>query len=103
MAAPSVVWSYPARADLFEALKYLAEESVEAAASLFADVEAAAESLNQFPDRGARVPEWAGRGLRQIFVRRYRLIYRVDDGTVGIVRLIHGSQDLRKAWERRLR
>jgi toxin ParE1/3/4 len=102
VAATAVVWAYAARADLFAALKYLVEQSPQAAANLLADVEAAADTLTAFPDRGARVPELRMRDLRQLFVGRYRLIYRVpeDDACVRIVRLIHGSQDLRRAFRR---
>jgi len=31
--------------------------------------------------------------LRQLVVGRYRLIYRVESGGVGIVRLVHGARD----------
>ncbi len=102
MVATAVVWAYAARADLFAALKYVVEQSPQAAATLLADVEAAADSLAQFPDRGARVPELSARDLRQLFVGRYRLIYRFreSDACVQIARLIHGRQDLRRAFRR---
>lgn len=104
MAAPAaVVWSYRARADLLDALEYLAKQSADAAAAFLADVETAAQTLQEFPNRGTRVREIADAPLRQLFVGRYRLVYRVEPGAVGIVRLIHGSQDVRRAWRKRRR
>lgn len=74
-----------------------------AARSFLAEVEAAAASLHQFPERGSRVSEIGAGHLRQLLVGRYRLVYRPEPGAVGIVALIHTSQDLRRAWSRRPR
>jgi plasmid stabilization system protein ParE len=99
--AQGVKWAYAARADLLEILEYLTEESPAAAESFLNEVETAAASLTQFPQRGALVRELNIPNLRQIFVGRYRLIYRVEKGGVGIARLIHGRRDLRNAWRKR--
>lgn len=90
--AYAVIWAYSARADLNEALEFLVNESHAAAEALLGEVEAAAASLTQFPQRGAPVRELDIPNLRQLIVRRFRLIYRVEEGGVAIVRLIHGSR-----------
>ena len=77
MAPQAVRWSYRARADLLEALEYLAEQSPSAAAAFLAEVERAAASLAEFPDRGAVVRELQIPNLRQPIVGRYRLVCRV--------------------------
>jgi len=99
--AQAVKWTYAARADLLEALEYLTEQSPNAAESFLAEVETAAASLTHFPRRGAIVRELDFANLRQIIVRRYRLVYRVEEDGVAVVRLIHGSRDLRTAWRNR--
>ncbi len=101
MAPTPVRWSYAARADLLEALEHIADESPQAASGLLEEVEATAASLGAFPERGTRVPEVVGADLRQVLVGRYRLVYRVESGAVGIARLIHGARDFRSAWVRR--
>jgi plasmid stabilization system protein ParE len=97
----AVRWAYHARADLLEALEYLAEQSPQAAAAFLDEIERAASSLSEFPARGAEVRELENPNLRQLVVGRYRLIYRVESGGVGIVRLIHGARDFREAWRKR--
>jgi toxin ParE1/3/4 len=101
LAPQTVRWAYRARADLLEALEYLAEESPQAATGFLDEVERAAGSLSEFPERGAVVRELENPNLRQLVVGRYRLIYRVESGGVGIVRLVHGARDFRQAWRKR--
>jgi len=59
VAGSVVAWTFPARQDLFNALRYLVQEakSPQAAATLLERLEAAAASLRQFPERGRVVPE----------------------------------------------
>lgn len=85
------------------AVEYLAELSPQVAASFVNEVEKAAASLAEFPERGAIVRELEVPNLRQLIVGRYRLIYRVESGGVGIARLIHGARDFREAWRKRPR
>ena len=37
---------------------------------------------------------------RELFVKRYRLIYQVTDQTADIIGFIHGARDLLALWER---
>ena len=103
MAQKAVRWSFAARTDLLEALGYLVEESPQAASDLLRQVEEAAASLATFSERGARVREVMAGDLRQILVGRYRLIYRVEAEAVGVVGLLHGARDFRRAWRTRTR
>ncbi len=54
----------------------------------------AARSLRQFANRGRVVPEENDPDIRELFVRSYRLIYRVRPGEVQIINFIHGARDL---------
>jgi plasmid stabilization system protein ParE len=101
VAPKPVSWSLAAREDLLEALEYLVEESPQAAAALLGQIEAAACGLSTHSERGSRVREVTAPELRQILVGRYRLIYQVEPEAVGIVRLLHGSRDFRRAWRGR--
>jgi plasmid stabilization system protein ParE len=40
------------------------------------------------------VPEYENPTVRQLIVRRYRLIYRVKPDRVEVLRIIHGAQDM---------
>ena len=54
----------------------------------------AAQSLSAFSTRGRMVPEFRQRELREIVVRSYRIIHRVNrtDHTVEIVRFWHAAR-----------
>jgi toxin ParE1/3/4 len=100
MAQTPVAWSLPARQDLLKALEYLLTEAgaPQAAEELLDEVEQAAASLADFPDKGRIVPE-LGPPRRELLVRGYRLVYRVRT-EVEILRLIYGRQDFLAVWRK---
>ncbi len=99
MARP-VVWSEPASAEFLAAIEHLVQEvqSLQAARRLFDEVQAAAQSLREMPERGRVVPELKIGNRRELFVLGYRLIYRVESDQVIILRVIHGRRDFKGAW-----
>jgi plasmid stabilization system protein ParE len=60
---------------------------------------AAARSLESLSDRGRVVPERADPAIREVFVYRYRLIYRTAGDTVAVIAFIHGARDFER-WRR---
>lgn len=72
----------------------IAKDSPSYATSLVAKVEKAGNSLVQFPERGRVVSDYDEESLRELFVGRYRLIYRVRARTVAIVAFVHSARDL---------
>lgn len=44
--------------------------------------------------RGRIVPEDKRQRCRELLFGNYRIIYRVEDGTVQILTVIHGARDL---------
>jgi toxin ParE1/3/4 len=77
-----------------EAAEYIAKDSPSYAAALITKADNAAKSLFQFPERGRVVPEYRDTTIRELFVGRYRLIYRLQAKTVTIVAFVHGARDL---------
>jgi plasmid stabilization system protein ParE len=59
-----------------------------------------AASLATLSERGRVVPELGDAGIREVFVFRYRLMYRVEQARVVIVAFVHGAQDF-AAWRER--
>ena len=45
-------------------------------------------------DRFRVVPEIATPKVRELFIQRYRLIYRIQGDEIEIAALIHGARDL---------
>lgn len=93
-----VKWAEVAWNDLEEAADYIARDSAYYAAAFVREVQEAARSLNHFAERGRTVPELKDPGLREIFVRSYRLIYQVKEETVFVIGFIHGARDLDALW-----
>jgi toxin ParE1/3/4 len=94
----AIAWTLAARQDLLSAIQHLVDEAaLEPAGRLLDGVEAAAASLLQFPERGRVVPE-LGPPRRELLVMDYRLVYRVRQDAVEVLRLIHGRRDFISAW-----
>jgi plasmid stabilization system protein ParE len=93
--AYSVEWSESAISSVIEAAEYIAKDSPSYAAALVEKAEKAASSLFQFADRGRVVPEYGDESIRELFVDRYRLIYRVRGRHLLIAAFVHGARDLR--------
>ena len=98
-----VIWTEAAWLDLEQIIGYIEKDSAHYAASLAREVRDAARSLARFAERGRRVPELGQPGVREIFVRRYRLVYSLSHETVHILGLIHGARELSAVWEREQR
>jgi len=89
-----VVWSLLATADLESIVEHIFRDSEFYAAAVARELVAAARSLATFSERGRGVPEYEDSAVREIIVRRYRLIYRVRSDRVEVLRIIHGARQL---------
>lgn len=100
MACRTVRWTEAAWSDLEEVSDYIAKDSRYYAAGFVREVRDAARSLAYLAERGRVVPELGDPTIRELLVRRYRLIYRMTERTVYIIGFIHGARDLLALWER---
>jgi toxin ParE1/3/4 len=89
-----VVWSLLATADLESIVEHIFRDSEFYAAAVARELVAAARSLATFSERGRVVTEYEDPAVREIIVRRYRLIYRVRSDRVEVLRIIHGARQL---------
>ena len=88
-----VVWRPEARDDLYAIYDWIAEQAdPDTAFDYTARIEAFALRLSHFPNRGT--PRFTlSSGLRTVtYQRRIVVAYRVEDGTVQIVRLINAAR-----------
>jgi toxin ParE1/3/4 len=81
---------------LDEAVGYIAQDSLDAAQRLLLDALAAAASLATLSERGRTVPELETVNARELFVRRYRLIYELHPSEVHVLAFLHGARDFGK-------
>jgi plasmid stabilization system protein ParE len=101
--ARKVAWTEASWSDLEEVSDYIAKGSPYYAAALVREVRDAARSLAYLSERGRIVPEFGDPAIRELLVRRYRLIYQVAEQIVYIIGFIHGARDLPELWEREKR
>ena len=87
-----IEWSSTAQNDLNDIIDYIAKDSVEYALSFYEQIREKTENLTKFPKIGRIVPELDDPNIRELILRNYRLIYRILEENVQIVRLFHGSR-----------
>jgi plasmid stabilization system protein ParE len=89
-----IVWSLWASEDLVFVAEHISRDSETYAATVVRELVAAARSLRAFAERGRRVPEYDDPSVRELIVRRYRLVYRVHPERVDVLRIIHGAREM---------
>lgn len=92
-----VVPTHAARSDLVAIRDYSLEQfGPEAADLYFLGFDEAFDLLSEHPLAGAAYPN-LGTGMRCLTHRRHRLLYRVEEDVVLIVRIVHHAMDAQQA------
>ena len=68
-------------------------------------IEKALSKLSEFPERGAYPKDLLALGIREyreIFLKPYRIIYRVMDQNVYVLLVVDGRRDMQSLLQRRL-
>jgi toxin ParE1/3/4 len=88
-----------ARQDLVEIWLYIAEESGEPRADRYLRrLNDVVSYLAQQPLMGRKRPEILEEGIRSFPAESHVIFYIAFEDGIELVRVIHGSQDLEKAW-----
>lgn len=92
--AYQVALSPSARRDLRDIVRYISVDSPERAVEFAGLLVSSTKRLADFPEMGRVVPELADPCIREIVVRSYRVIYRVDHGDcrIDVARFWHGAR-----------
>jgi len=90
----TIVWTGPALDDLGRIKEYVERDDPRAAETLAARIRESVLRLQHHPLSGRIVPEYASRGLREVIVSPYRIVYEVGSRHVVVLRVWHGRQDL---------
>jgi plasmid stabilization system protein ParE len=90
-----VLWTRQAVEDV-EAIKaYVARDSERYAVLLAERIVAAVNRLEVFPQSGRIVPEVGDDSVREVIYGNYRLVYRIQVESVGMVTIHHTARLLR--------
>jgi len=89
-----IVLSPSARRDLRDIIRYISLDSPERAVAFGQFLIGSIRQLANFPGMGREVPEFGRAEVREIVVRNYRVIYRLEPAgkLVQIVRFWHGAR-----------
>ena len=86
--------SRSARSDIQDIVRYISVDDPTQAVRFGRFLIHHAKSLREFPERGRVVPEFSDIAIREIIVRAYRIVYRVDHETasIEIIRFWHAGR-----------
>jgi plasmid stabilization system protein ParE len=90
-----VVWTEQAWTRLVEIEAFVAQDDPAAAARLVDRLIERGDALAVHPDRGRRLREMPGTGLRELLVNNYRLIYRATSNSIEVLTDFEGHRLLR--------
>ena len=92
-----------ARRDLRDIVRYVSLDSPDRAVTFGRFLVSNTKRLANFPEMGRIVPELDDLSIREIVVRSYRVIYRVDHDNhwVEVVRFWHGARGTPEVADRR--
>ncbi|PYL06762.1 MAG: type II toxin-antitoxin system RelE/ParE family toxin [Verrucomicrobia bacterium] len=76
--AYKLIWSPAARDDLHDIVVFIARDNPERAMSFGYQLISETDRLQTFPRLGRVVPEYENENLREIILRPYRIVYRVN-------------------------
>ena len=93
---PRIVRSPRSREDVIEIGSFIARDNVDAALRLADGIDKTLRLLSEFPTLGQRREDLLA-GLRSLPVGNYLVFYRPLEDGIEVVRILHGSRDLRKA------
>lgn len=76
--AYKLIWSPVARDDLHDIVVFIARENPNRAMSFGYELISETDRLQEFPELGRIVPEYRIDNIREMVIRPYRIVYRVD-------------------------
>lgn len=81
--------------DLRDIVLYVAPERPDAAKRLGLALIERTKMLGSFPFSGRIVPEFGNPSIRELILKPYRIVYRLDEQakSIGIIRYWHGARD----------
>jgi toxin ParE1/3/4 len=91
----TVILSPKAVGDLEAIVRYIALTNPQAASKVGQNLLNKTKELSQFPFKGQKVPEFNNSNIRQVILKPYRIVYRVEEDKkrISVARFWHASQE----------
>jgi plasmid stabilization system protein ParE len=87
--------------DLTEIYEYIAQDSIEAAERVRAEIHQELRSLAEMPGKGHRREDLTAQAVLFWPVRSYLVIYFADSSPLQIVAILHGKRNIRRILKQR--
>jgi plasmid stabilization system protein ParE len=87
-------WTEQAAQDALNIWDFIALQSPSYADAVYRGLLRRPDQLEMHPESGSIVPEFGREDIREIFLHRFRIIYRVVGTEVRILTIIHGSRQM---------
>lgn len=83
-----------AQNDLEHIFFYIASDSINNAEKFILELEGKIYTLDTLPERCPLIPEnmFFGTNYRHLIHQKYRVIYKIDNDCIYILRVVHGSK-----------
>ncbi len=81
--------------DLNDIWEFIAEDNIDAADQVIADIYNAVRALVAFPHQGHRRQDLTSRPVRFILVRDYLIAYAPDESPLWVIAVLHGRRNPR--------
>jgi toxin ParE1/3/4 len=94
----AVEFSASAQADLEDIALYIARDNPLAAEAWVQKIIVAAEKAAMLPRAGRVVPELEDPDIREVFLKTYRILYRVEAKRILVLTVFEGHRKLRIRW-----
>jgi toxin ParE1/3/4 len=88
----TIIWSPLAIERLHQIFDYISQDSVQEARKFNTLIFKSVEKIGFFPKMGRVVPERNQEEIREILVKKYRVIYKIKADLIGIMTIIQGSK-----------
>ena len=91
-----VIWSKESLERLLDIKDFIASDNILIAEEFVDLLISKAVSVGENPRIGRIVPEFADSQIREIIIKGYRLVYRIDTDRIEIVTVFEGHRLIRK-------
>ncbi len=83
-----------ARLDIEDIYNYISQDSIENAAKFINEIEKKIYSLQPLPERNPTIPEneYFGTSYRHLSFGNYRIIYRISEKNIFVLRIFHSKR-----------
>ena len=85
-------WTDRARRDLLAIGRYIARDNPAAARQWIERLRERAQQAATTPHAGRMVPELQREDIREVFLRTYRIVYRVREQTIDVLTVFEGHR-----------